>query len=76
MAVSERVHEACEELRERALGRRIVVVSHVSPIKSAVAWALGAHPSIAHRSRLGQAAVCRIDIGRAGPTLVSFNEPL
>ena len=71
-----RVHSACEQWATQAAGADIIVVSHVSPIKSAVAWALGAHPSIAHRSRLGQAAVCRIDIGRAGPTLVSFNEPL
>jgi len=71
-----RVHEACREWSERAAGRDIVVVSHVSPIKSAVAWALGADPAIAHRSRLGQGAVCRIDIGRFGPTMVSFNEPL
>jgi len=70
------VHSACEQWATQAAGADIIVVSHVSPIKSAVAWALGAHPSIAHRSRLGQAAVCRIDIGRAGPTLVSFNEPL
>ena len=69
-----RVHAACEAIRASWDGGDLVIVSHVSPIKSAVAWALGADPSVAHRSRLDQAAVCRIDIGRQGPVLVGFNE--
>jgi alpha-ribazole phosphatase len=69
-----RVHAACEAIRATWDGGDLVIVSHVSPIKSAVAWALGADPSVAHRSRLDQAAVCRIDIGRQGPVLVGFNE--
>lgn len=69
-----RVRAACEAIRASWDGGDLVIVSHVSPIKSAVAWALGADPSVAHRSRLDQAAVCRIDIGRQGPVLVGFNE--
>lgn len=69
-----RVRAACEELAGRAGGGDVVVVSHVSPIKAAVAWSLGADPGVAHRSRLDQAAVCRIEIGRNGPVLLSFNE--
>ncbi|MGA1346486.1 MAG: histidine phosphatase family protein [Ilumatobacteraceae bacterium] len=69
-----RVRAACDELAARPDGGDVVVVSHVSPIKAAVAWALGADPGVAHRSRLDQAAVCRIEVGRTGPVLLSFNE--
>ena len=74
VAVSERVHEACEELRERAFGRRIVVVSHVSPIKAAIAWTLGTDSSTSWRMRLDTAAVTRLSVSRAGVALTSFNE--
>jgi copper chaperone len=46
----------------------------VSPIKAAVAWALGVGDEVALRMRLGVGAVCRVGIGPAGPTLLSFNE--
>ena len=54
--------------------RDVAVVSHVSPIKAAVAWALGAPVDIAWRSQLSQASICRIDITRRGPVLTAFNE--
>ena len=53
---------------------RVVVVSHVSPIKAAVAWALGASVDIAWRSHLDQASICRIDVRSQGPVLITFNE--
>jgi len=52
----------------------VVVVSHVSPIKAAVAWALGADELVAWRLRLSTGSVTRIDLGPHGPQLVSFNE--
>lgn len=73
-AVTERVHRACDELREQADGRRIVVVSHVSPIKAAIAWALGTDPSTSWRMHLDTAAVTRISVSSRGVALVSFNE--
>ena len=73
-AVTERVHRACDELREQAVGRRIVVVSHVSPIKAAIAWALGTDPSTSWRMHLDTAAVTRISVTSRGVALVSFNE--
>lgn len=73
-AVTERVHRACDELRETALDRRIVVVSHVSPIKAAIAWALGTDPSTSWRMHLDTAAVTRISVTSRGVALVSFNE--
>lgn len=69
-----RVRASCEELAERARDRIVAVVSHVSPIKAAVAWALDAPVDIAWRSHLSPASVCRIDIGANGPVLLSFNE--
>ena len=73
-AVDTRVREACADLAERAMDRKVVVVSHVSPIKSAVAWALGAGIEISWRSHLSHASICRIDIRRNGPVLYGFNE--
>lgn len=73
-ALNARVREACEELTDRLAGRDIVVVSHVSPIKSAVSWALNTTMEIMFHCHLSQASLCRIDIGKFGPVLHSFNE--
>ena len=72
--LNDRVLAACEELAARAGDRTVAVVSHVSPIKCAVAWALGAGIEIAWRSHLSQASICRIELREAGPVLLSFNE--
>ena len=69
-----RVRAACGELQPRMHAANIVVVSHVSPIKSAVAWALGVTMEIMFHCHLSQASLCRIDNGRFGPVLHSFNE--
>lgn len=75
VAVQERTAECAAELLERAgagMGAGLVVaVSHVSPIKAAVAWALQAGPDIAWRMRLDLGSITRID---RGPTLRTFNE--
>jgi broad specificity phosphatase PhoE len=73
-ALHERVRAAAEDLVQRAADRNVVVVSHVSPIKSAVAWALDVDRSIAFTCHLDQAAVCRIDIRNGRPLLLTFNE--
>jgi broad specificity phosphatase PhoE len=73
-ALDVRVRDACDELEERGRSRNVVVVSHVSPMKSAVAWALGVDLSISWRSHLSHASVCRIEMRRQGPVLMSFNE--
>jgi broad specificity phosphatase PhoE len=54
----------------------VVVVSHVSPIKAAMAWALGGDISLSWRCQLDQAAVCRIGARGDTPVLRSFNEVL
>ncbi len=72
--LSGRVQEALADVSDRAARADVAVVSHVSPIKAAVAWALDAGVEIAWRSHLSHASVCRIDIRRTGPVLFSFNE--
>lgn len=77
--VSRRVTECCEELFGlEGSGARaesdVVVVSHVSPIKAAVAWALGAPRSVVWRLYLANASVTRIAWGAGAPVLRSYNE--
>lgn len=69
-----RVRAACEELWDEASAADVVVVSHVSPIKAAVAWALGMGDEVQWRMFLDTASVTVIGPGRQGPTLRSFNE--
>jgi broad specificity phosphatase PhoE len=75
-AVGARVRAACEELVAggEADVADIIVVSHVSPIKAAVAWALGVGDEVAWRMFLDVAAVCRVAMGPRGPSLRSYNE--
>jgi len=69
-----RVRDACESLLDRAGEENVVVVSHVSPIKAAVAWALGVGVEISWTSHLDPASVSRIAFRRGRPVLYSFNE--
>ena len=72
-----RVRAACVDALELARTNNVVVVSHVTPIKAAMAWALGGDISLSWRCFLDQAAVCRIGVGPGGqPVLRSFNEIL
>ena len=73
-AVLDRVRAACADLVEEALVNDIVVVSHVSPIKASVAWALDVGIGIAWRMYLEVASITRIGITDRGPSLTAFNE--
>jgi probable phosphoglycerate mutase len=78
--VDARVSAACDELfaddgaGARATGGDVVVVSHVTPIKAAVAWALGAGGELSWRLHLQTASVTRIGWGNGVPVLHGFNE--
>jgi probable phosphoglycerate mutase len=74
LALQRRVEGACAELMEEAAHRDIAIVSHVSPIKAAVAWALGVDAGVTWRMNVAQASISRIRVGPQGPVLVSFNE--
>lgn len=69
-----RVRAALDDLAPRIHDRDVVVVSHVSPIKAAVAWSLGVTMEIMFHCHLSQASLCRVDVGRFGPVLHTFNE--
>ena len=73
-AVGARVRAACDALADEAGERNVVVVSHVSPIKAAVAWALGVGDDVAWRMFLEVAAISRVGIGTNGPTLRTYND--
>ena len=72
--VQERVAQACDDLAQRLDGRTAVVVSHVSPIKSAVAWALGVDVSVGWKTQLVTASITRFSVSANGAALTSFNE--
>ena len=77
--VGRRVGDACAELFARpGVGARdeadVVVVSHVSPIKAAVAWALGAGDELAWRLYLATASVTRVAWGNGTPVLRRYNQ--
>lgn len=52
----------------------VVVVSHVSPIKAAVAWALGTGEEVTWRMFLAPASISRVALTARGPSLHGFND--
>jgi probable phosphoglycerate mutase len=76
--LGERVRSACNELfANSGLGTRahedVVVVSHVSPIKAAVSWALGSGDELAWRLWLATASMTVIGWGADTPVLHRYN---
>ncbi len=77
--VGRRVRQSCEELFAlEGTGARadadVVVVSHVSPIKAAVAWALGTGDEVVWHLYLATASLTRVAWGIDAPVLRSYNE--
>jgi broad specificity phosphatase PhoE len=72
--LGQRVRDACDELVEEATETDVVVVSHVSPVKAGLAWALGVDDAVAWRMFVQLASVARIAMTGWGPSLRSFNE--
>jgi broad specificity phosphatase PhoE len=72
-ALGQRVRAACEDLADEATGADVVVVSHVSPIKAAVAWALGVGDELAWRLHVAPGSVSRIAVRGGAGLLTSFN---
>jgi probable phosphoglycerate mutase len=78
-ALGARVRQACEDLWPEAIERDVVVVTHVSPIKAAVAWTLGVGDETSWRMYVDVASVTcvttgRPQNGRPAPVLHTFNE--
>ncbi len=79
MSLGSRVRAACDDLWPEASVDDVVVVSHVSPIKAAVAWALGVDDHTTWRMFVDVASVSCIGAGRVGaaaptPSLRLFND--
>lgn len=68
-----RVRATCDALVPAASDGDVVVVSHVSPIKAAVAWALAAGDEIAWRLYLAPGSITRIGVSNRGVTLQEYN---
>ena len=74
VALGRRVRAACDELADESARRDVVVVSHVSPIKAALAWALRTDDSVAWRIFVEVASIARVAVTPWGATVQSLNE--
>lgn len=72
--LSARVRDGLDSLIEAAREQTVVVVTHVSPLKAAVAWALGVSDEVSWRMFVAPASICRIDVSRGVPSLHAFGE--
>jgi ribonuclease H / adenosylcobalamin/alpha-ribazole phosphatase len=73
--VSERVTAALGRVLDGRAGQTVLVVSHVTPIKTLVTAALLAPPPALYRMHLDVAALCEIDWYADGPAVLrSFND--
>jgi len=73
--VSERVTAALRRVLASRPGQTVLIVSHVTPIKTLVAAALLAPPPALFRMHLDVAALCEIDWYADGPAVLrSFND--
>jgi ribonuclease H / adenosylcobalamin/alpha-ribazole phosphatase len=74
-AVSERVISALHRVLQERDHQTILIVSHVTPVKTLVASALLAPPAALYRMHLDLAALCEIDWYADGPAVLrSFND--
>jgi broad specificity phosphatase PhoE len=73
-ALGERVCAACDELVADAGARDIIVVTHVSPVKAATAWALDVGDEVTWRMYVAPGSISRISPRPWGRVLTSFNE--
>ena len=71
IAVGDRVASFC---MEHVDGPPVIAVSHVSPIKAGVIWAMNADPLLAWRMHLDVASVSRIGAPNRQPVLLGFND--
>jgi broad specificity phosphatase PhoE len=68
-----RVRAGCDELAADAAERDVIVFTHVSPVKAALAWALGVGDEISFRAYVAPASITTIATNGARPSLHSFN---
>lgn len=74
-STARRVQESRDRLVEQYTGRTVLVVSHVTPIKTLLRLALMAPPAALYRMHLDLACLSLIDYFTDGPSVVkSFND--
>lgn len=73
-ALGDRVMDACESLRSDFVERDVIVVTHVSPVKAATAWALDVAQEATWHMYVAPASVTRIAARAGSVVLASFNE--
>src|SRR3954469_16177827 len=73
-SVGRRVRAACDDIAPAAAEADVVVVSHVSPIKAAVAWTLDVGDAVTWRMFVAVASITKIAVNDRGPILRSFND--
>ena len=69
-----RVRALLDELTRSPSDETVALVSHVSPIKAAVAWTLGAGDELTWRLFVAPASITRVEATERGVVLRSFNE--
>lgn len=72
-ALGARVRAAADDLADEARTTDVVVVTHVSPIKAATAWALGVGDDIVWRMQCAPASITTIGVAGPAPSLLSYN---
>ena len=72
--LGERVRSGLDDLVDAATAGTVVVVTHVSPVKAAVAWTLAVDDRVSWRMFVAPASITRIDLGRGRPSLHCFND--
>ncbi|GAA4201930.1 bifunctional RNase H/acid phosphatase [Microbispora amethystogenes] len=74
-STARRVEQARERILKAHESRSVVVVSHVTPIKTLIRFALGAPPEALYRMHLDLACLSAIDYYADGPSVVrTFND--
>jgi ribonuclease H / adenosylcobalamin/alpha-ribazole phosphatase len=69
-ATARRVSQARDRILARFGGQRVLVVSHVTPIKTLVRLALDAPPHVLHRMQLDPAGLSEVDWHVDGPAVL------
>jgi len=72
--VFDRVSSFCDDMLDNRSEGIVIAVSHVTPIKAAIAWALQAGPEMTWRMHLSLSSISRIYERDGSPFVVSFNE--
>ncbi|MCX7619820.1 MAG: histidine phosphatase family protein [Acidimicrobiales bacterium] len=74
VALRKRVETALEDLVADASRGNVIVVSHVSPIKAAVVWALGVSDEAVWRLFVAPGSITKINTSGGIPALHGFNQ--